>query len=93
MKRDEVAGGGRGWREMAGVSGEEPLVKRGEEERLVGESERAGLRGEEEVAAEKVLVRKEGEREGLARSFCMEETRGGCGGGAEGVQWGEMGSM
>lgn len=82
MKRDEDAGGGRGWREMAGASGEEPLVKRGEEEREVGESERAGLRGQEEEGAAKVLGRKEGEREGLARSFCREKRRGGRGGGA-----------
>lgn len=62
---------------MVGVSGEEPLVKRGEEEREVGESERAGLREEVEEGAEKVLGRKGGEREGLARSFCREERRGG----------------
>lgn len=92
MKRDEDADGGRGWREMEGVSGEGLLVKSGEEEREVGESERAGLSGEQEEGGAKVLGRKEGEREGLARSFCREKRRGGCGGGAEGVEQGRTGS-
>lgn len=55
---------------MAGLSGEEVLVKSGEEDREVGESERAGLRGAGEEGVAKVLGRKGGEREGFARSFC-----------------------
>lgn len=76
MKRDEDAEGWRGWREMAGLSGEEVLVKSGEEEKEVGESERAGFRWEEEDGGAKVFGRKGGEREGLARSFCREGREG-----------------
>lgn len=72
VKRDEDAGEGRGWRERAGASGEEALVKSEEEERELGESERAGVSGEEEQGAAKVVGRKEGDREGFARSLFSE---------------------
>lgn len=84
VKRDEDAGGGRGWRERAGASGEVALVKSGEEERELGESDRAEVSGQEEEGAAKVVGRKEGDREGFARSFWGGEERpGGGGGGVE----------
>lgn len=66
VKRDEDAGG-RGWREMAGVRGEEVGVRRGEEEREVGGSEMEEVR--EEGGGAKGVERKEGEREGFTSSF------------------------
>lgn len=66
VKRDEDAGG-RGWREMAGASGEEAVVRSGEEGREVGGSEMVGVR--EEAGGAKVVERKEGEREGFPSSF------------------------
>lgn len=65
MKRDGEAGG-RWWREMAVVRGEEVAVRRGEDEREEGGSEMEEAR--EEGAGAKGVVRKEGEREGFTNS-------------------------
>lgn len=66
VKRDEEAGG-RGWREMAGVRGEEVVVRRAEEEREEGGSEMVEAR--EEAGGTKGVERNEGEREGFISSF------------------------
>lgn len=66
VKRDEEAGG-RGWREMVGVRGEEVVVRRGLEEREEGGSEMVVVRVEGGGA--KGVERKEGEREGFTNSF------------------------
>lgn len=66
VNRDEVVGG-RGWREMAGVRGDEAGVRRGEVEREDGGSEIVDVR--EEGGGAKGVERKEGEREGFTRSF------------------------
>lgn len=59
--------GGRGWREMVGVRGEEVVVRRGEEEREEGGSEMVEVRLEGGGA--KGVDRKEGEREGFTNSW------------------------
>lgn len=66
VKRDEEDGG-REWREMVGVRGEEVCERRGEEEREEGGREIGGGRGEEGEA--KGEERKEGDREGFTSSF------------------------
>lgn len=65
VNRDEEVGG-RGWREMAAVRGDEVVVRRGEEEREDGGSEIGDVR--EEGGGVKGVERKEGEREGLTSS-------------------------
>lgn len=67
VKRDEEAGG-RGWREMAGVRGEEVVVRRAEEERDE-EGGSAMVEAREEDGGAKGVERKEGEREGFTSSF------------------------
>lgn len=66
VKREEEVGG-RGWREMAGVRGDEVVVRRGEEEREDGGSEMVDVR--EEGGGAKGVARKVGEREGFTSSF------------------------
>lgn len=65
-KRDEEAGG-RGCREMAGVRGEEVGVRRGEEERVGGESVMVEV--SEEGEGQKGAERKEVDRDGFTNSF------------------------
>lgn len=67
VKRDADAGG-RGWREMAVVRGEEVGERRDGEEREEEGREMAGDRGE--GGEVKGAERKEGLREGFPRSFC-----------------------
>lgn len=73
VKRDEEAGG-RGWREMAGVRGEEVVVRRAEDGREEGGSGMVEVREEvrEEAGGAKGVERKVGEREGFTSSLVSE---------------------
>lgn len=65
--------GGRGWREMPGVRGEEVGERREGEERAEEGREMAGDRGEGGEA--KGVERKEGLREAFPSSFCRNEKK------------------